>query len=75
MGRFESRNLFNFQKKTERLANIKNVHIHHDLVGLLIILISLLIKPYWLGSSLSGIGFGLFIHHSITEGFKFLTKR
>jgi hypothetical protein len=75
IGRFESRNLFKLQKRTERIANIKNFHLHHDLVGILLILISLVIRPFWLGASISGVGFGLFIHHLTTEGLKLITKK
>ena len=75
IGKLESRDLFRLQKKMFKIGKIKKVHIHHDMVGLLLIFGSLIIRPYWLGASISGVGFGMLIHHITTEGFKFITYR
>lgn len=66
--------LFKLQKKLERFAKIKNFHIHHDLVGILLVLFALILPFASLKVTLAGLGIGLFIHHINTEGFKFVTK-
>ena len=66
--------LFNLEIKIKKMLNIKRVHIHHDFVGLSLILASTFLANISLQAAAAGIGFGLFIHHTTTEGFKFITK-
>jgi hypothetical protein len=66
--------MLNLQNKIRRKAKIKKYRIHHDLGGLIIIAASLFIPYTWLGATLSGFGFGIFIHHVLTKGFQFITK-
>jgi hypothetical protein len=69
-----ARTLFKIQKKVDRLVNIKNYYLHHDLCGLLLIIFSLILRPVWLGVALTGLGLGLFTHHMLTEGLKLVTR-
>ena len=67
--------LFNLERNviTKSIIPFK-YHVHHDFIGLLMIVSSFLITPPWLQITFAGIGFGLIIHHVQTEGFKFITK-
>lgn len=66
--------LFNLENKIKKLINIKRFHVHHDFVGLSLVLASILLANLLLQVTVAGIGLGLFIHHTTTEGFKFITK-
>ena|SRR3989344_4586749 len=66
--------LYNFQRKIVKSISPVKYHIHHDLVGLLMISLAFLISPLWIQITVAGIGFGLIIHHAQSEGFKFVTK-
>jgi hypothetical protein len=66
--------LLNLQNRFRRAVNIKKYRIHHDLGGLLLIALSIILTPPWLQSVTAGLGLGLFIHHITTEGFELITK-
>lgn len=66
--------MLNLQNKIRSKAKIKRYRIHHDLGGLILITLSLFLPNIWLGATISGFGFGIFIHHVFTKGFQFITK-
>jgi len=69
-----SATMLNLQNKIRHKTKIKKYRIHHDLGGLIIIAAPLFIPYTWLGTTLSGFGFGIFTHHVLTKGFQFITK-
>jgi hypothetical protein len=66
--------LLNLQNKIRRVAKIKKYRIHHDLGGLLLIALSIILTPPWLQGIVAGLGLGLLIHHITTEGIELITK-
>ncbi len=66
--------LFNLENKIKKMVNIKRFHVHHDFFGLFLILTATFLANLFWQIAVAGIGFGLFIHHTTTEGFKFITK-
>lgn len=66
--------LLRLQNKIRKKVKIKKYRIHHDLGGLILILISLFSPIFVVGVIFSGLGFGLFIEHLVTEGIKLISK-
>jgi len=66
--------LFNLEKNIKRLINIKRYHIHHDFIGLFLILISTLVPSIWVKTTLAGFGLGLFIQHIKADGLRLITR-
>jgi hypothetical protein len=65
---------YNLQKAAVKSFFSLKYHIHHDFVGLLLVVLGFLITPLWLQITIAGVGVGLIIHHTQTEGFKLITK-
>jgi len=62
------------EKKVWRLVRFKKIHIHHDLGGLIIMFLGLTIQNIIIEIIVTGLGFGVFLNHMLTDGFKFITK-
>lgn len=75
IGAIYASRLFKLEKRLGRLAKIKKYHLHHDLVGILLVLFALILPFASLKVTLAGLGIGLFIHHINAEGLKLLTKK
>lgn len=65
---------FNLEKSIKRLTNIRRYHIHHDFVGLFLVLISTLISSIWVKITLAGFGLGLFIQHIKADCLRLITR-
>lgn len=55
-------------KKTSLI--IRGWRLHHSLYGLLFLILGFLLQNIFL----TGIGFGIIIQHTITDGFRFISK-
>jgi hypothetical protein len=67
--------LYHLQKNVVTKSVIPfKYHVHHDFIGLLMIIFGFFITPAWLQITFTGIGLGLIIHHVQTEGFRLVTK-
>lgn len=73
-GYFFALSSFHFFKKLFRHTFLKSYHIHHSTAGLLIIMFSFFVRPMVLQIVIGGFGFGMLIHHMVSEGFIFITK-
>jgi hypothetical protein len=65
---------FNLEKSIKRLIHVKRYHIHHDFVGLLLVLLSTLVSSIWVKTTLAGFGLGLFIQHIKADGLRLITR-
>jgi hypothetical protein len=65
---------FKIQRNIIKLTPLKEYHIHHSMVGLIIMLCANLTDIVWHQVLLVGFGLGMFIHHTVTEGLIFITK-
>lgn len=74
IGKEPSPAFFNLENSIKRLINVKGYHIHHDFVGLFLILISTLISSTWVKTTLAGFGLGLFIQHIKADGLRLITR-
>ena len=63
-----------FKKRVTRFTRFKGYHFHHSSLGLLMLLTAFFIYPPWLRIVVAGLGVGIFIHHTMTEGLIFITK-
>jgi hypothetical protein len=70
-----SKFLFKTQRKMMKQMKLSKYQIHHDFIGLVLIIFSLILRPVWLGVAITGLGFGMLMHHLFTEGFQLITKR
>ncbi|HEV2339635.1 MAG TPA: hypothetical protein VGT05_02580 [Patescibacteria group bacterium] len=53
-------------RKKSNHTNFRNYHIHHSVVGLLLIVIGFFFAPFY-GTVISAVGFGLFVSHGVEE--------
>jgi len=63
-----------FKKSITQFTRFKGYHLHHSTLGILMIISALFLYPPWFGVVVAGLGVGIFIHHTATEGLVFITK-
>lgn len=73
-GKFLSDILYKFQKRVIRNTFLKNYHIHHSFAGLIIVLLGIFIPFASIKLVFLGIGIGMFLQHTFSEGFVFISK-
>ena len=54
----------------KRLTHFKELHFHHSLLGLVLIILGIVFSK----KMLTLFGFGLFFQHAVDEGLVFITK-
>ncbi|KKR11698.1 MAG: hypothetical protein UT39_C0004G0057 [Candidatus Woesebacteria bacterium GW2011_GWA1_39_21] len=74
-GKMWSNTFYKLQKMITHKTFLKNYHIHHSLGGLIISLLAVIILNNWLETIIVGLGIGMLIEHTISNGFVFLTKK
>lgn len=63
-----------FKKDLTQFTRLRGYHFHHSMLGLLMIISSFFLYPPWFRVIVAGLGVGIFIHHTVTEGLIFITK-
>jgi hypothetical protein len=66
--------MLRFQNKIRKQTGIKKYRIHHDLGGILIILVALLLPNLSIKIAVAGFGLGILINHLSTKGLELITK-
>lgn len=52
--------------KKSKHTNFKNYHLHHSIVGVLLLLLGFFLIPFY-GTTTAAIGFGIFLSHGLEE--------
>ena len=65
-------NAYKLQKRITQNTFLKHYHIHHTLIGIILVLAGLLLKSHWAGTIITGFGLGLFLHGIISNGLHFI---
>lgn len=73
-GKFITKPGYKIQKNIISFTPFKKYHVHHSFYGLLFILIGFLFQILWIKIVLISFGAGLFVEHSLGDGFKIITK-
>lgn len=74
VGKYLSSFFLKLQNLIRKTVNVRSHRMHHDLGGIIFVLIGVSLKNLQLKTALISFGIGLFLHHIHKHGLKFISN-